>query len=84
MVLALSGWWYFGWAVGALVVLIAAMLLLAIIGLGRRIAKQANGITAALDGARANTAGLYEVKQTNLALARINSGLRKARKALGG
>jgi hypothetical protein len=82
MLFALSSWWVFGWIAGALVVLLAAGLLLAIIGLGRRIVGQAEDITSALDGARRNTDPLYEVKRTNLALDRINRGLAAAREAL--
>jgi hypothetical protein len=82
MPLALSGWWIFGWALGAVVVVIAAGLLLAIIALGNRIVRQADEITAAIDGARANTEPLYEVKRTNLALDRITRGLRAAREAV--
>ena len=84
MVLALSGWWVFGWVVGGAVVLVAALLLLAIIGLGRRIVRQAGYITAALDGVRANTDPLWEVKKTNLAIDRVTRGLAAAREALGG
>ena len=84
MTLALSGWWTFGWAFGALVVVIAAGLLLAAILLVRRITGQIDEVTDALDGARANTEGLWEVKRTNLAVARITRGLAKAREALGG
>ena len=84
MVLALSGWWVFGWVVGGAVVLVAALLLLAIIGLGRRIVRQAGDITAALDGVRANTDPLWEVKKTNLAIDRVTRGLAAAREALGG
>ena len=45
------------------------------IALGRRIVRQADDITAALDGARQNTLPLYEVKRTNLALDRVTRGL---------
>lgn len=81
--IALSTWWYVGWAIGGVVVLIAAVLLLTIIGLGRRVVRQAGEITEALDGARANTAPLYEVKNTNLAISRITAGLTTARESLG-
>jgi len=81
-VLALSWGWYVGWAVGLVVVLIAAGLLLAIIGLGRRISRQAVDITQALDGARANTDALWEVRTTNHAVDRITRHLAAARKAL--
>ena len=84
MVTALSQWWYVGWVVGVVVVLIAALLLIAIILLGRRIARQADDITAALDGTRANTAPLFDVTHTNLALDQITRGLRKAREGGGG
>lgn len=79
---ALSTWWYVGWAIGGVVVLIAAVLLLTIIGLGRRVVRQAGEITDALDGARENTAPLYEVKRTNLAISRITAGLTAARESL--
>ena len=60
-------------------VLIAATLLLAIIALGRRIARQADDITAAIDGARENTAPLFDVAGTNSAIDRITRGLRTVR-----
>ena len=84
MALALSTWWYVGWVIAAVVVVIAATLLLAIIFVGRRVARQADDITAALDGARANTIPLWSVKQVNINLDRVNRGLVAARKALGG
>jgi hypothetical protein len=77
--LALSVWWVVGWAVGVVVILIAAALLLAIIGLGRRIVRQADGITVALDGARENTMPLFDVTRTNLAVDQITRGLRTVR-----
>jgi hypothetical protein len=82
MTVALSGWWIFGWALGAIVVVIAAALLLAIIALGRRIVRQADQTTEALAGARENTAGLWDVTETNLSLIRINRGLSRAREEL--
>jgi hypothetical protein len=75
---ASSGWWI-GWAIALVVVLIAATLLLLIIGLGQRIVRQADEITAALDGARENTAPLFDVVKTNLAIDRITRGLRTVR-----
>lgn len=79
MALALSVWWIVGWAIAVAVIVLAASLLLAIIGLGRRIVGQANSITEALDGAREHTLPLYEVTQTNLAVDRIERGLRAVR-----
>ena len=72
------GWWI-GWGVGLVVVVVAAGLLLTIIGLGRRVARQADEITAALDGARENTAPLFDVTRTNLAIDRITRDLRAVR-----
>ncbi len=79
MALAVSTGWIVGWAVGAVVVVIAAVLLLLIIGLGRRIARQADSITQALDGARENTTPMFEIPKTNLAIDRIRRGLQSAR-----
>jgi hypothetical protein len=84
MALALSTWWYVGWVIAGAVVVIAAVLLLTIIFLGRRIVGQADEITTALDGTRQNTDPLWGVKQININIDRINRGLAAARKALGG
>jgi hypothetical protein len=75
---ASTGWWI-GWGAGLVVVLIAATLLLLIIALGRRIARQADQITAALDGTRENTTALFDVAHTNHAIDRITRGLRAVR-----
>jgi len=83
-VLALGAGWYIGWAVGLAVVLVAAGLLLWIIALGRRIAREAADITRALDGTRVNTDALWEVRASNHAIDRITRGLAAARKMLAG
>ena len=83
MTVALSGMWIVGWAVGAVVVLVAAVLLLVVIGLGRRLARQAREITEALDGARDNTAPLFDVTRTNLAIDHITRDLRAVREGGG-
>jgi len=80
--LALSSGWYIGWAVGLLVVLIAAGLLLAVIAFGRRIAAQAADITVALDGTRDNTDALWDVRATNADVDRVTRQLAKAREML--
>jgi len=80
--IALAAAWYVGWAIGLVVVLLAAGLLLAIIALGRRIAREAADITQALDGARANTNALWDVRNTNHVLDRITRDLAAARKML--
>ncbi len=83
MALAVATGWIVGWILGAVVVLIAALLLLAVIALGRRIAGQAGAITEALDGARTNTEPLFDLTHTNLALDRITRGLRHVRRGDG-
>jgi len=80
MILAFSGWWVVGWVVGAVVVLIAAALVLTVIALARRIIAQADAITEAIDGARAHTEPLFDVKGTNLAVDRVTRGLRAVRR----
>lgn len=77
-----TGWWVIGFVLGSVVVLLAAALLLTIIALGRRIVRQAGEIVVALDGARANTAPLFDVTRTNLALDRITRDLRVVREEL--
>ena len=84
MLLALSSWWYVGWGIGAAVVVVAALLLLAIIALGRHIVEEAEEITAALDGTRENTAPLFDVTRTNLAIDRITRYLGVVRQGRGG
>ena len=81
-ILALSAGWYVGWAIGLVVVLIAAGLLLTIIGVGRRITRQAADIDRALAGARANTDPLWDVRQTNHTIHRITRSLAAAREML--
>ena len=77
--LALAWGWYVGWAVGLVVVLLAAGLLITIIGVGRRITRQAVDIERALAGARANTDPLWDVRQTNHTIHRITRSLAAAR-----
>ena len=55
MTVALSQWWIVGWVGGVVVVALVAALVLAITALAHRITRQAEDITGALDGARANT-----------------------------
>ncbi|MBA2347522.1 MAG: hypothetical protein H0V81_04435 [Solirubrobacterales bacterium] len=77
MTLAISGYWVLGWAIGAIVVVVAAMLILAIASVARDVTRQADDITTALDGARANTEPLFAVKLTNHHLDRITRGVRR-------
>lgn len=75
--------WIVGWSVGALVVVIAAALLLIIIGLGLRIVGQAKDITHSLDSARQRTSPMFELSRTNLAIDRMTRGLSRAREGQG-
>jgi hypothetical protein len=77
--LALSQWWIVGWVGGVVVVALVAALVLTITAVAHRITAQAEDITKALDGARANTEPLFAVKMTNSAVDRITRGLRIAR-----
>lgn len=71
--------WPIGWGVGAVVVLLAAALLVIAILQARQIARTADDITDALDGARRNTAPMFDVARTNLAVDQIARGLRTVR-----
>ena len=66
----MSGW-AIGLIAGAAVVLIVVILLVAMIVLARRINAKAQAIVAALNTARDNTAGLWDVADTNVAATRI-------------
>lgn len=79
---ALSSWWIVGWVIAFVVVAVAAILLLTAIALAERIERQADTITEALDGTRANTDALWAVKSVNLNLDRVVRGLAAARKAV--
>ena len=79
MSLALSQWWIVGWVGGVVVIALVAALVLAITAVAHRIKHQAEDITRALDGTRANTEPLFAVKMTNSAVDRITRGLRIAR-----
>ncbi len=63
--------WKVGWMVGGSVVVVAAGLLLAIIGLARRIAGQADEIADLLQATRQNTAPLFDLARLNGVLDRI-------------
>ena len=63
--------WRVGWWLGGAVVVVSAGLLLAIIGYARRIARQADEITAALEATQRNTAPLFDLARVNGHLDRI-------------
>lgn len=72
--------WPIGWAIGVVVVLLAAALLVIAILQARQIARQADDITDALAGARENTAPMFDVTRTNLAIDQITRGLHRVRR----
>lgn len=77
--LSLSMWWTVGWAVGAVVVLLVAVLLLAITALARKIDGEAQGLVTDLDSIAQKTQGLHDVGRTNIAVRTIARCLRLAR-----
>ena len=79
MSLAIGIGWWIGWAVALVVILLAAGLLLLVIGLARRVVGQADDITEAIDGARDNTTALFDITRTNLAVDTITRDLRAVR-----
>lgn len=76
--------WYVGYVIGAVVIAIVVVLVSIILGLARRIAVQADMITASLDEARINTLPLWEVDKVNVALRNITRNAKEARMLLGG
>ena len=79
-----AGDWTPWWALGGLVVAVAAGLLVTIIALGRKIVRQADEISEALDATARNTAPLFDVAATNLALDRAVRALRTVREGKEG
>jgi hypothetical protein len=76
---ALSTWWTVGWAVGAVVVLLVAVLILAITALARKIDGEAQQLVGDLDSIARKTRPLHDVGRTNIAVQTITRGLRVAR-----
>jgi uncharacterized membrane protein YciS (DUF1049 family) len=74
-----TAWWAVGFAIGGAVVAIAATLLVTIILLARRIVRQAEEITQALDGARENTGPLFELAKVNHTIESLAHGLKALR-----
>ncbi len=80
----MSSGWVIGYVVGAVVVVLVVALLLILIFSARRIADQAVHIRHALEEARLNTLGLWEVDEVNLRVGSITSRMAEARRILGG
>lgn len=79
MTSALSMWWTVGWIVGAVVVLLVAVLLLAITALARKIDGSAQELVDDLESIAGKTRPLHDVGRTNNAVRTITNCLRKAR-----
>jgi hypothetical protein len=77
--LSTTGWWAFGYAVGAAAVVVAAALVLLVIALARRIVVQAREIETALLGAHRNTEALFDIAMMNHALESITRGVKQVR-----
>jgi hypothetical protein len=75
----MSTWWTVGWVVGAVVVLLVAVLLLTITALARRIDGVALELVSDLDSIAQKTRPLQDVGATNIAVRTITRCLRTAR-----
>ncbi len=76
--------WVIGYAIGAAVVVVVAVLAITLIVQARKIGDQAADIVAALERARDNTAGLWEIDKVNRSLDNVRAAARTARVALTG
>ncbi len=76
--------WLVGYLVGGVVVLVVVVVVLALIASARRLAGQAEEIVAALQQARAGTAGLWQLSATGATADRIVHAATRAREALAG
>ncbi len=77
--LALSTWWTVGWVVGAVVIGLVAVLLLAITAFARKIDGTAKELVTDLDSIAQKTRPLQDVGATNIAVKTITRCLRLAR-----
>jgi hypothetical protein len=79
VVVAISMWWSVGWVVGAVVVLLVAVLLLTITALARRIDGVAQELVTDLNSIAGKTRPLQDVGATNVAVRTITRCLVIAR-----
>ena len=82
--IASSGWWQFGIALGVVVIAIAAVIVITIVALALRIAKQAKTAEEAVEVIRAQTAELGGVARINDSGVRILHAARSLRKVAVG
>ena len=74
--------WVLGWVIGAVVVVVVVILLLLMIVAASKTAAKAEAILAALEDARDNTAGLWQLDVTNQTAGRIVDAAVAAREHL--
>lgn len=77
--MALSTWWTVGWVVGAVVILLVAVLILTITALARKVDGVAQELVSDLDSIARKTRPLQDVGAANVAVRTITRGLRSAR-----
>ena len=82
--IASSGWWQFGIALGVVVIAIAAAIVITIVALALRIAQQAKTAVEAVEVIRAQTAELGGVARINDSGVRILHAARALRKVAVG
>ena len=82
--IASSGWWLFGIAIGVVVIAIAAAIVITIVALALRIAQQAKTAVEAVEVIRAQTAELGGVARINDSGVRILHAARALRKVAVG
>ena len=82
--IASAGWWQFGIALGVVVIAVAAVIVIAIVFLARRIAKQARTAVEAVEVIRQQTAELGGVARINDSGVRILHSARALRKVAVG
>jgi hypothetical protein len=81
MTMALSTWWTVGWVIGAVVILLVAVLILTITALARKVDGVAEHLVSDLDSIAQKTRPLQDVGATNVAVRTITRCLRGARGA---
>jgi uncharacterized membrane protein len=82
--IASSGWWQFGIALGVIVIAIAAVIVITVVALALRIAKQAKAAEDAVEVIRQQTAELGGIARINDSGVRILHSARALRKVAVG
>jgi uncharacterized membrane protein len=83
-VIASSGWWQFGIAVGIAVIAVAAVIVIVIVALALRIARQAKTAEQAVEVVRRQTTALGGIARINDSGVRILHAARSLRKVAVG